>query len=98
MSADSADEGMAAMTPRTPPNSGSDSHLPPPLFLDTQPRPPEYDQIVADEEAPPYASPVINIATESAVPAIRVTGTTPANSVPATPIDQQLPMRAVLRH
>lgn len=98
MSADSADEGMAAMTPRTSHHSGSDSHLPPALLLDTQPRPPEYDQIVADEEAPPYASPVINIAMESAVPAIRVTGTTPANSLPATPIEQQLPGRAVLRH
>lgn len=86
------------MTPRTSPHSGSDNHLPPALILDTQPRPPEYDQIVADEEAPPYASPVINIATEGAVPAIRVTGTTPASSVPATPIDQQLPGRAVLRH
>lgn len=98
MSADSADEGIAAMTPRTSHHSGSDSHLPRALLLDTQPRPPEYDQIVADEEAPPYASPVINIAMESAVPAIRVTGTTPANSVPATPIEQQLPGRAVLRH
>lgn len=100
MSADSADEGTAAMTPRTSPHSGSgsDSHLPPALFLDTQPHPPEYDEIVADEEAPPYASPVINNAMESTVPAIRVTGTTPANSVPATPVDQQLPGRAVLRH
>lgn len=98
ISADSADEGTAAITPRTSPRSGSDSHLPPALFLDTQPHPPEYDEIVADEEAPPYASPVINIAMESAVPAIRVTGTTPANSVPATPVDQQLPGRAVLRH
>lgn len=98
VSADSADEGTAAMTPRTSPHSGSDSHLPPALSLDTQPHPPEYDEIVADEEAPPYASPVVNIGMEGAVPAIRVTGTTPANSVPATPVDQQLPGRAVLRH
>lgn len=98
MSADSADEDMAAMNLGTSTHSGGDNPLPPALFLDTQPHPPEYDQVVADEEAPPYASPVINMAMETAVPAIRVTATTPANSVPATPVDQQLPGRAVLRH
>lgn len=71
----------------TPQSSAHGSDPPPPLSLQTQTQPPEYDQVAFDprEEAPPYISPVAE--SGAAVPAIHVTGTTPANSVPATPID-----------
>lgn len=56
--------------------------------------PPRYEHVgFDDEEAPPYASPVLALGEApqlpplAGVPAIQVTGTTPANSVPATPID-----------
>lgn len=88
-------------TPRASPpeeRSGSD---PPLLQLQTHaggssgdpPLPPQYDQAgFDDEEAPPYMSPVAGRgerpeADIGTVPAIEVTGTTPANSVPATPVE-----------
>ena len=88
-------------TPRASPpeeRSGSD---PPLLQLQTHtgsssgdpPLPPQYDQAgFDDEEAPPYMSPVAGTgerpeADMGMVPAIEVTGTTPANSVPATPVE-----------
>lgn len=93
MSADS----IVQDTPRTSPHddrSGSDA---PPLQLQTHtggsggdpPLPPQYDQAgFDDEEAPPYMSPVAGRGEGlGAVPAIEVTGTTPANSVPATPVE-----------
>ena len=49
-------------------------------------QPPGYE----DEEAPPYTSPVDvvpRLPSLSTVPAIEITGTTPRNSVPATPVD-----------
>lgn len=54
--------------------------------------PPRYEHIgYADEEAPPYGSPVAGAPPQvprmGSLPAIEVTGTTPANSVPATPVD-----------
>lgn len=56
--------------------------------------PPQYENVGFEgEEAPPYASPVLGrgeapqLPMIMSVPAIQVTGTTPANSVPATPID-----------
>lgn len=57
--------------------------------------PPRYDPAgYEDEDAPPYASPVVGnedgpprLPMISGLPAIEVTGTTPANSVPATPVD-----------
>ena len=88
-------------TPRASPpeeRSGSD---PPLLQLQTHAGgssgdpslPPQYDQAgFDDEEAPPYMSPVGGSgerpeADIGTVPAIEVTGTTPANSVPATPVE-----------
>lgn len=57
--------------------------------------PPRYEPVgYEDEDAPPYASPVVGnedgppqLPVISGLPAIEVTGTTPANSVPATPVD-----------
>ena len=57
------------------------------------PRYEEHPQHHAGEEAPPYTSPIAERGTGPqlpplrSVPAIEVIGTTPANSVPATPID-----------
>lgn len=88
-------------TPRTSPHDDRSGSDPPPLQLQTNtggssdehPLPPQYDQAGFDEEeAPPYMSPVVGRAEglgadRGAVPAIEVTGTTPANSVPATPVE-----------
>lgn len=57
--------------------------------------PPRYEAAgYEEEEAPPYTSPVAGnedgpprLPMISGLPAIEVTGTTPANSVPATPVD-----------
>ncbi len=57
--------------------------------------PPRYESVGSEElEAPPYRSPVAGreehpprLPMISGLPAIEVTGTTPANSVPATPVD-----------
>lgn len=57
--------------------------------------PPRYEPAgYEDEDAPPYTSPVAGnddgpprLPMISGLPAIEVTGTTPANSVPATPVD-----------
>lgn len=59
--------------------------------------PPRYEPVGyedEDEDAPPYASPVVGnedgpprLPVIGGLPAIEVTGTTPANSVPATPVD-----------
>lgn len=57
--------------------------------------PPRYDAVGYEEEdAPPYTSPVVGneegpprLPMISGLPAIEVTGTTPANSVPVTPVD-----------
>ena len=73
--------------PNSPP---LDRQGPPPI------EPPTYDehtQHYAGEEAPPYTSPVAErgmgpqLPPLRSVPAIEVVGTTPTNSVPATPID-----------
>ena len=62
--------------------------------------PPGYDQVGLDDvDAPPYRSPVAGRgegprfppATSGeriGVPAIHITGTTPGNSVPVTPVDE----------
>lgn len=97
MSADS----NAQDTPRTSPQDDRSGSDPPPLQLQTHtgtssgepPLPPQYDQAgFDDEEAPPYMSPVAGRGEgpgvdRGAVPAIEVTGTTPASSVPATPVE-----------
>ena len=57
--------------------------------------PPRYEAVgYEDEEAPPYTSPVVGnedgpprLPMIAGLPAIEVTGTTPANSVPVTPVD-----------
>lgn len=80
---------------RTP---SSDDPTSPPLERQLPPtvEPPRYDehtQHQVGEEAPPYVSPVVErgngpqLPPMRSVPAIEVIGTTPANSVPATPID-----------
>ena len=80
---------------RTP---STDDPTSPPLDRQglTTVEPPRYDEHTqhhAGEEAPPYTSPVTErgngpqLPSLRSVPAIEVIGTTPANSVPATPID-----------
>lgn len=74
---------------RTPSASaGTASEYSPPVD------PPEYENVEFEQgEAPPYTSPVLGrgeapqLPMITSVPAIQVTGTTPANSVPATPVD-----------
>lgn len=97
MSADS----NAQDTPRTSPHDDRSGSDPPSLQLPNHtggssgepPLPPQYDQAgFDDEEAPPYMSPVAGRgegpgADRGWLPAIEVTGTTPANSVPATPVE-----------
>ncbi|KAI9816020.1 MAG: hypothetical protein M1827_002012 [Pycnora praestabilis] len=70
------------------PSGSSDlgeAHIPPP-------EPPQYENL-GWEEAPPYESPVRTRAPQLpalvTLPAIEVTGTTPINSVPATPVNLQ---------
>lgn len=87
-------------TPRTSTNgerSGSDpqTRVPGTTSGGSPPSdPPLYETVgFEDEEAPPYTSPVLErgealqLPMNTNVPAIQVTGTTPANSVPATPVD-----------
>lgn len=83
------DRSASASRMQTPSaNAGTaNEHFPPP-------DPPEYDQVgFEDDEAPPYASPVLDrgeapqLPVIPSVPVIQVTGTTPANSVPVTPVD-----------
>ncbi|KAL8997918.1 MAG: hypothetical protein Q9169_002911 [Polycauliona sp. 2 TL-2023] len=88
-----------AITPITSNRSGSDPPILTPSAThgssgsdrdDVQPgeNPPQYE----DEEAPPYTSPIHNRAPQlpalANVPSIEVEIATPANSVPATPIEQ----------
>lgn len=90
-------DSNAQDTPRTSPRDDGSGSDPPLLQVQTHtggsisepPLPPQYDQAgFDDEEAPPYMSPVAGRGEGlGAVPAIEVTGTTPANSVPATPIE-----------
>lgn len=83
--------------PPVPTPSTDDPNSPP---LDRQAPPPaepprygEHIQHQAGEEAPPYSFPVAErgagpqLPPLRSVPAIEVIGTTPANSVPATPVD-----------
>ena len=97
MSADS----NAQDTPLTSAHGDRSGSDPPPLQLQTHTGddggetqlPPQYDQAgFDDEEAPPYVSPVAGReegprADRTGLPAIEVTATTPANSVPATPVE-----------
>ena len=68
----------------------------PPRYEDHEPHPAERTGRQGDEpeeEAPPYSSPVAErgdvprLPSIRRIPAIEVTGTTPGNSVPATPIE-----------
>ena len=95
-------DSEAQDTPRTSSHGDRRGSDPPSLLVrtgsgnnsDEHPLPPQYDQAGFDhEEAPPYMSPVVGRGDaqpgdRSGVPAIQVTATTPANSVPATPVDR----------
>lgn len=95
-------DSEAQDTPRTSTHGDRSGSDPPSLLVhtgsgnnsDEHPLPPQYDQAGFDhEEAPPYISPVMGrgdarSGERGGVPAIQVTSTTPANSVPATPVDR----------
>lgn len=95
-------DSEAQDTPQTSTHGDRSGSDPPSLLVHTgsannsneRPLPPQYDQAgFDDEEAPPYVSPVIGrrdvqSGDRGGVPAIQVTSTTPANSVPATPVDR----------
>lgn len=85
-----AGDRNGSLPPRQTIHPGSGADNPPPVD------PPRYEAAAGyeDEDAPPYSSPIAGnedgpprLPMISGLPAIEVTGTTPANSVPVTPVD-----------